>query len=328
MDKNRQRSIAVDVMKGIGIILVVLGHTVHNDLCAWIYTFHMPLFFIAVGLFFKSGNDIYLKRFKSILIPYFFFAILSYPYWRFLEMKYRPLADDFNANAHFWDIFWQTHQFEFNAVLWFLPCLFLIIILLNVILTLTKNRIIIVCVCILWIISASLYMPDIKSFWLKETWFAFPFVAIGLFVSSSLSNIENKLQTTPWYYKIAAIIPLLAIIILPHGGKMMSSNYPNGYLYYFITALICVSAVFILSTLLTSQKWLSWLGRNTLVIMCLHEPLKRIVIKIFAIATHQNTDELRESTILSILVTAVVILVLVPVCKLISKRLPWILGRF
>ena len=168
-------------------------------------------------------------------------------------------------------------------------------------------------------------MPDIKSFWIKETWFAFPFVAIGLFVSSSLSNIENKLQTIPWYYKIVAIIPLLAIIILPHGGRMMDSIYPNGYLFYFITALICVSAVFVLSTLLTSQKWLSWLGRNTLVIMCLHEPLKRIVIQIFAIATHQNTD---ESTILSILVTAVVILVLVPVCKLISKRLPWILGRF
>lgn len=35
----------IDVLKGIGIILVVIGHTsMENPLVKWIYVFHMPLF--------------------------------------------------------------------------------------------------------------------------------------------------------------------------------------------------------------------------------------------------------------------------------------------
>lgn len=36
MEVKNYRSVVVDVMKGIGIILVVLGHTVHNSLSGWI----------------------------------------------------------------------------------------------------------------------------------------------------------------------------------------------------------------------------------------------------------------------------------------------------
>jgi fucose 4-O-acetylase-like acetyltransferase len=328
METFRYHSIAVDILKGIGIILVVLGHTCHNNLNGWISNFHMPLFFIVSGLFLKPGHDVYFKRSKSIIIPYFIFSIVSYLYWRFLEIRFRPIDDNFDANTHFLDIFWQMHKFEFNVVLWFLPCLFFATILLNIILLRINKRPIILLVCLLWSIVLSFYMPDSQSLWINETLCAIPFVTIGWLLGVFLSKIDDKLKNTPWYYRISALLPLLAIVYIPHGGGMMDSIYPNGYLYYFITALICVIAVYILSTLLTSQNWLSWLGRNTLAIMCLHEPLKRIVIKIFAIATHQSTDELRESTILSVLVTAVVILSLVPVCKLINKRLPWILGRF
>ena len=328
MGIEKNRLAAIDILKGIGIVLVVLGHTVHNELNAWIYTFHMPLFFIFAGLFLKPGNDVYLKRLKSMLIPYFIFVFITYPYWRFVEMRFRPLPDGFDANAHFFDIFWQTNEFMFNAVLWFLPCLFITIVLLNFILTIVKNRYAIICLCLAWIVAATLYIPDTQSYWIKETWVAFPFVTIGWILGNSLSRIENKLTTIPWYFKIIALIPLIAVFFIPHGGSMMTAECPIGYVYFFALAFVCVTAVYILSTMLTSQKWLSWLGRNTLVIMCLHEPLKRIVIKVFSTLTHQSTDELRESVILSILVTAVVILALVPVCKLINKRMQWILGRF
>ena len=37
----------IDMAKGIGIILVVLGHSIFpsENLTTWIYSFHMPLFF-------------------------------------------------------------------------------------------------------------------------------------------------------------------------------------------------------------------------------------------------------------------------------------------
>lgn len=51
------RDSSLSILKGFGILLVVLGHSglenvpygggVHD----WVYTFHMPLFFIASGYF-------------------------------------------------------------------------------------------------------------------------------------------------------------------------------------------------------------------------------------------------------------------------------------
>lgn len=40
----------IDVLKGIGIILVVIGHiSLDNGMSNWIYTFHMPMFFALSG---------------------------------------------------------------------------------------------------------------------------------------------------------------------------------------------------------------------------------------------------------------------------------------
>ena len=55
------------MLKGIGIILVVLGHTTHNDeLSSWIYHFHMPLFFFLSGVFFSPTIQGLVKRVRQI----------------------------------------------------------------------------------------------------------------------------------------------------------------------------------------------------------------------------------------------------------------------
>lgn len=57
MDKGR--NISLDIAKGIGIILVVIGHTmspimsgnvVMENVYKILYVFHMPLFFLLSGL--------------------------------------------------------------------------------------------------------------------------------------------------------------------------------------------------------------------------------------------------------------------------------------
>lgn len=48
--KDNGRIAWVDIAKGLGIFLVVLGHTYRkNPVQNWIYSFHMPLFFILSG---------------------------------------------------------------------------------------------------------------------------------------------------------------------------------------------------------------------------------------------------------------------------------------
>lgn len=87
----------IDLAKGIAIVLVVLGHSfpdaetswflIGKDsfakyLFGWIYSFHMPLFFLFAGflliprLCHVDVKSNLVKRFKRLMIPYFFFSII------------------------------------------------------------------------------------------------------------------------------------------------------------------------------------------------------------------------------------------------------------
>lgn len=51
------RDITFDIMKGIGILLMMIGHFYEAEyICHFIYTFHMPLFVLVAGYFSKTYN--------------------------------------------------------------------------------------------------------------------------------------------------------------------------------------------------------------------------------------------------------------------------------
>ena len=54
---DKKRMDYIDIAKGIGIILVILGHrNISTDIKQFIYTFYMPLFFMLSGYLFKFKN--------------------------------------------------------------------------------------------------------------------------------------------------------------------------------------------------------------------------------------------------------------------------------
>ena len=91
---NTKRLDWIDIAKGIGIILVVLGHTLvpqvrETDfagfLWIFIYNFHMPLFFFLSGYLFEKGLPHYTNKGKFILgklqylmLPYLIFSTFAY----------------------------------------------------------------------------------------------------------------------------------------------------------------------------------------------------------------------------------------------------------
>ena len=81
----------IDYSKGILIILVIAGHAIpefdlHLDYLAhFIYSFHMPAFFILSGYLFRYKKDINTvefakKKAKQLLIPYIIFSCPD-PLW-------------------------------------------------------------------------------------------------------------------------------------------------------------------------------------------------------------------------------------------------------
>ena len=128
---NTNRVLWVDWCKGIGILLVLLGHTLRTDLSlVYIYGFHMPLFFFLSGLVCNekkyNWNTFLRSRFNTLIIPYVVFYLLTWLYWLFVERSFRPI-----------DLEWwqpligmvygaQWHGLmDHNGILWFLPCLFM-----------------------------------------------------------------------------------------------------------------------------------------------------------------------------------------------------------
>ena len=86
------RLTVLDSLRGFGILLVVLGHTSRSaGLVSWIFSFHMPLFFIISGMLFHERQflDSFKKKVARLLIPYLFFGIVTFVYWALIERRFR-----------------------------------------------------------------------------------------------------------------------------------------------------------------------------------------------------------------------------------------------
>ncbi|MBD5177100.1 MAG: acyltransferase family protein [Bacteroidales bacterium] len=132
----RPRQSYLDVLKGIAIFLVVMGHAIafqvrgldHSLLFKIIGTVHMPLFFFISGwLSYKaSGIDIFSgralwKRFKRLIIPMVAVSSLWVLYFPKSGLE-SPLAPGFDG---LWGDMWKNGY-------WFTPVLFCIFICFGV----------------------------------------------------------------------------------------------------------------------------------------------------------------------------------------------------
>jgi fucose 4-O-acetylase-like acetyltransferase len=117
----------IDMARGIAISLVVLGHVVYgnNPLCIWIYSFHIPLFFMISGILLAhkeewtilSYTQIVRKKALHLLYPYITFSILCYVY----RIVHKLVFHDSFSTVIYIDI---TATFYGFSTLWFLPTLF------------------------------------------------------------------------------------------------------------------------------------------------------------------------------------------------------------
>lgn len=77
-----QRNTVISICKGLAIILMVIGHAEGPELLLnFLYTFHMPLFFIAAGYFFsqKAMDDPWgfcVKRFNGLYVPFLKWSLI------------------------------------------------------------------------------------------------------------------------------------------------------------------------------------------------------------------------------------------------------------
>lgn len=76
---EKMRIATFDMLKGIGILLVIIGHTFMKEIGPYIQAFHMPLFFMVAGFFFKYKplKDQFIRDSRRLILPYLFVVITT-----------------------------------------------------------------------------------------------------------------------------------------------------------------------------------------------------------------------------------------------------------
>src|SRR5919108_2094939 len=118
----------LDIAKGIGILLVVLGHNDFEVISLFvqrlIYSFHMPLFFFLSGYFINASVpffDFFKKRFNSLMKPFLFTIFLIY----FTSISFEKMGFNTAITRTVKSLYGSGHYLDW-VQLWFLPHLFVV----------------------------------------------------------------------------------------------------------------------------------------------------------------------------------------------------------
>ncbi|ATA88879.1 acyltransferase [Capnocytophaga stomatis] len=215
-----KRNELIDLLKGVAIFLVVMGHAVQwlsgydtsNRLFIAIYSFHMPLFMFLSGFVsFNSRREVKLgKRFQVLVIPFFAWflvreLIYKYPY------RLSSFIDDF-----------QLLLFDPATGRWFLWILFFLCLLLFIALKISKQNeelVLIGMILLLFFVSGVLFTS--KPFYgLPElTWYLLFF---------TLGYLINKHQQI--WLKYANNIGLISVFAFPLLVSLIKASGKNTFL--------------------------------------------------------------------------------------------------
>lgn len=277
---DKKRIEFIDLAKGVCILLVVLGHcNVHLPFVGF-NLLRMPLYFMLSGLFFRDYGGFVqhsIKKINKILIPFLFFYLTAYiPFYLFEYLK--PGLIQTQAEG-IMDLF-VNRQF-FNGPIWFLLCLFWVNLLFCALRLNIQSE---------WGLCASVVSIGLTGVVLGNSGVFFPLyfdaamTALPYFYMGYLLG-KTELLFPNKYDKYNILIALvgcgIAYLITicfgePHPSFHYNRIYGNIALNY-IGSFCCVVAILMLCKMVKSLPVVSYCGRYSIILLCLHHMIYRPV---------------------------------------------------
>lgn len=235
----QQRDNSLDILRGIAIIFVIFGHVTRDvNIQSYIWGFHMPIFFLISGVLFEppkyEGTFAFVKsKFKSLMIPYTFFYLLTMVYWMLIERNTR--GSDLTITSQLVGLFYGTYSLDFmyfNGALWFLPCLFSMEIIYWFVEKIKNRWLLLTIVVAMHVVGLS--FVDIMGgapLGLNAAMIALCFYAIGHLFQKEIYGLSNKRNI----WLVCAIFVCLGLqyVIVPYTGKadLAALDISNSLLY-------------------------------------------------------------------------------------------------
>ena len=292
---NSTRIHYLDIAKGIGILLVVLGHNyiriVAPGMGKFIFSFHMPFFFLLSGMLFKPDYPLpvlFKRRFGTLIRPYLVSIVLLYSvYFFYTEIKLmtilRRVIRSLYASGNY--IEW--------AQLWFLPHLFLLNMFAAGLFLFFYGR-------IKWLWLRLLFLSGmlwagvafLPVYYMKEVTIAGQTIVLDglpasmdlLLITATYFLIGYELRrilpewflASIWTLFIAGLVLISLNIIFPYRMDLFFRTYDS----LIVNTLEALSgSIFILSLsarIARKQNWLfaalQYCGQITIILLIFHQP--------------------------------------------------------
>lgn len=331
MNVQKERVEYIDLFRGIGIVLMIMGHIgFGNKFDHYIHAFHMPMFYFVSGLFFKTKSKAAIStiafiktKAKSLLVPYLFFALFHFLIACMLEKTflYKNLLHIFSFN---------TYGMPIAGALWFLTSLYITEVLYFLLDRYVNNMKLRNVIILLFVVVGNLenvVLPYRLPFAMGPS-----FVGLGLF---HLARVMRCYREGIVYNRIMRV-PVVAYII---GGVVVTiSIFLNGYInmrmgeyacipLFWINAMGSIIVGLLWSKLLTEKfrnklvLWLTNVGKNSIVYLCLNQ----LVILLL----NKCIEYIELPQVLSIFLVFILVMVILFGCGhvIINTRLKFIIGK-
>ena len=316
----------IDIAKGIGILLVILGHCMaygcQYQVFRCIYSFHMPLFFILSGYVFhsKEMTSFFSGKIKTLLLPVIFFQTLNIISYVVLYGSGYIIEKDLTSYHHFISFggFWFVITLLYVSSLYY-------VIYEKIAYRFNTKHLFMFCIALFFLLMGLIYAPHIAdkpNEPIATTMTAFFFYTCG----SVVKQFFQFLNTT-WKSRLSVGcigFALLALCFYLNGFSDRNVDYNTSRyiksLPFVINALLGSFAVFGISFAISKAKIIEWYGKNSLLLLFVHIPIWKSFDTVLVRMTDlQGGEKSLTVFIISLLLGTLGV-------WLINRYIPWMIG--
>lgn len=288
---ENQRKLYFDIAKGIGIILVVLGHmqqffSYDGRMTMIIYSVQLPLFLIIGGYWMsvkenETASGFVSKKFYRLIKPYFVFCLISI----LISWPDSYVTVHTYLSGMFFATGIEGHM-DFNLPLWFMPmffvgnCAFYLVLRLSGRIKERRRRLAVeLGLVLLFMWAGALLLRYMERLpWSVEI----ALMTQGLFLFGHWWRwLEEKLTGKILYILMPAAFLIWAVSVKINGRVDMNAGYFGNLLWFYTAAVAGCFLILMISKglayLPVIRTALAVCGRDSMYIMAYHIPAILIV---------------------------------------------------